>query len=227
MGGQACVLYGAAQFSKDIDLAVAADSSNLDAIRSAFSELQADPIAVPPLDAKYLEMGLAVHFRVRHPQAAGWRVDLLSKMRNVDPMEQLWDRRTTIESDGEWIDLLALPDLVFAKKTQRDKVWPMIARLVEANFFQNQQSPSPQHVDFWFHELRSPDILTQLANAHRDRCEAAAVHRPLLQFAINGDIDRLHRGLLDEQLREQELDRQYWMPLRKVLEQLRQERRQS
>ena len=29
MGGQACVLYGAAQFSRDLDLAVLADASNL------------------------------------------------------------------------------------------------------------------------------------------------------------------------------------------------------
>ena len=57
MGGQACVLYGAAEFSRDLDLALLPDPANL--------------------------------------------------------------------------DLLSLPDLIAAKKTQRDKDWPMIRRLIE------------------------------------------------------------------------------------------------
>jgi hypothetical protein len=48
----------------------------------------------------------------------------------------LWERRTTLEMDDGFLwDLLSLPDLVQAKKTQRDKDWPMIRRLVEANYF--------------------------------------------------------------------------------------------
>ncbi len=35
MGGQACVFYGAAEFSRDIDLAILADTANLDRLRSA------------------------------------------------------------------------------------------------------------------------------------------------------------------------------------------------
>ena len=45
MGGQACVFYGAAEFSRDTDLAVLADASNLSRLRKARAELQADPIA--------------------------------------------------------------------------------------------------------------------------------------------------------------------------------------
>ena len=65
MGGQACVLYGGAEFSRDTDLA---DAENLSRLQRALDDLQAAPIAVPPLEARYLEMGLAVHFRC---QAAG------------------------------------------------------------------------------------------------------------------------------------------------------------
>ena len=57
------------------------------------------------------------------------RVDVMSKMRGVDSFSKLWRRRTTIElPDGTKCDLLSLPDLVQAKKTQRDKDWPMIRR---------------------------------------------------------------------------------------------------
>jgi hypothetical protein len=33
MGGQACILYGAAEFSRDVDLAVLAGGNNLDRLR--------------------------------------------------------------------------------------------------------------------------------------------------------------------------------------------------
>ena len=35
MGGQACVFYGAAEFSRDTDLAVLAEPGNLDRLRTA------------------------------------------------------------------------------------------------------------------------------------------------------------------------------------------------
>ncbi len=51
MGGQACVLYGAAQFSRDVDLAILADAHNLERLSAALEALQAEPIAVPPPDS--------------------------------------------------------------------------------------------------------------------------------------------------------------------------------
>jgi hypothetical protein len=47
MGGQACVFYGAAQFSKDIDLALLASDENFSRLLAAFAELNARRIAVP------------------------------------------------------------------------------------------------------------------------------------------------------------------------------------
>jgi len=61
------------------------------------------------------------------------RVDVMSIMRGVDPFDHLWKRRTALElPGGEPCNLLSMPDLVQAKKTQRDKDWPMIRRLVGA-----------------------------------------------------------------------------------------------
>jgi hypothetical protein len=47
MGGQACVLYGAAEFSRDCDIVLLADEANLERLSSALVELQADCIAIP------------------------------------------------------------------------------------------------------------------------------------------------------------------------------------
>jgi hypothetical protein len=63
MGGQACVLYGAAEFSRDADIAVLSEPDNLRQLAAALDRLQAEPIAVPPFEAKYLLRGHAVHFR--------------------------------------------------------------------------------------------------------------------------------------------------------------------
>ncbi len=52
MGGQACVLYGAAEFSRDTDFAVLASEANLQRLRNALEELRAETIAVPPLECE-------------------------------------------------------------------------------------------------------------------------------------------------------------------------------
>jgi len=124
MGGQACVFYGAAEFSRDLDLLILADAGNLERLRAALDELDAQPIAVPPLDADLLARGHAVHFRCRRPDVGGLRIDVMAALRGVAGFEELWERRTTIESEGELIDLLGIGDLVDAKKTQRDKDCP-------------------------------------------------------------------------------------------------------
>jgi hypothetical protein len=41
IGGQACVFYGAAEFSRDTDLALLASPANLDRFNAALSALQA------------------------------------------------------------------------------------------------------------------------------------------------------------------------------------------
>ena len=58
MGGQACILYGAAEFSRDSDFLVLADQENLDLLRSVLEELQAGVIAVPPFEAQYLKKAM-------------------------------------------------------------------------------------------------------------------------------------------------------------------------
>ena len=98
MGGQACVLYGAAEFSRDTDLAILAEKENLDVLRRALADLQAETIAVPPLEKRFLDRGHAVHFRCAHPEAFRMRIDIMSRMRGMESFESLWQRRTTFES---------------------------------------------------------------------------------------------------------------------------------
>ena len=222
MGGQACVFYGAAEFSRDTDLAIVANSANLSRLRGALADLQAEAIAVPPFKLDYLRRGHALHFRCQHPEALRMRVDIMSRMRGVDAFERLWRRRTVIElPDGTPCDLLSLPDLVRAKKTQRDKDWPMIRRLVEAHYFQHLEHPNSAQIRFWLLELRTPELLAVVAQRNPVACRRLARQRPLLSWAISDDSPRLESELLAEETAERERDREYWLPLRRELESLR------
>ena len=85
------------------------------------------------------------------------RVDVMTKMRGVDSFPKLWTRRTTVSVHDSTIELMSLPDLVQAKKTQGDKDWPMLRRLVEVTILRiakiRHQSKSVS--GFWNCEHRS------------------------------------------------------------------------
>lgn len=223
MGGQACVFYGAAEFSRDTDFAILADAANLERLNAALRELRASVIAVPPLSLEHLHRGHAVHFRCQHPEAAGLRVDVMSRMRGVDVFTELWERRTTLEAaDGTIYELMSLPDLVQAKKTQRDKDWPMIRRLIEADRVACSGTPSPMQVRFWLREARTPELLLELACQFPHEAAALAEGvRPLLASALHNDEASVEASLLEEERTERAADRAYWIPLKKELERLR------
>jgi len=226
MGGQACVLYGAAEFSRDTDLAILASPANFKRLSAALDDLRAYVIAVPPFESKYLRRGLAVHFRCQDPEAAGTRIDVMTKMRGVAPFSRLWARRTSVElPDGTRCEVMGLADLVRAKKTQRDKDWPMVRRLIEAHYFQNREKANPAQVKFWLRELRTAELLIETAERWPLACRAQKAHRPLLRLARPGAETKLLAALNAEEWAERRVDARYWAPLKVELERLRHDRR--
>jgi hypothetical protein len=222
MGGQACVFYGAAEFSRDTDLVILADAENLERLEAAWGELQAECIAVPPFAAEYLERGHAVHFRCHHPDAAEMRVDVMAKLRGVEMFPMLWERHTTItDANQVAYELLSLPDLVQAKKTQRSKDWPMLQRLLEVNYLRHRTAPNPEQQAFWLRELRTPELLIEAAHAWPEVARSLAAQRPLLALAQPDRQRELEELLMAEERTEREQDRLYWQPLKAELEQLR------
>jgi hypothetical protein len=225
MGGQACVLYGAAEFSRDADFAILASPDNLGRLQRALDDLQAEVIAVPPFEVQYLQRGHAVHFRCRHPDAKGFRVDVMARMRGVDRFDALWSRRATWDLPESFqIDSLSLPDLVASKKTQRDKDWPMVRRLVEVSYDEGFSSPTPARIEFWLRELRTPELLVDCVRWFREDAHRLANERVTVQVALAGDLDAIQERLAAEEARERALDRAYWEPLKAELEALRHRR---
>ena len=228
MGGQACVFYGAAEFSRDCDIVFLAEQANLDRLSSAIAELQAECIAIPAFKAEYLLRGHAVHFRCHHPEVENLRLDVMTKLRGCDDFESLWERRTTIQDEnGITYELLSIEDLVNAKKTQRDKDWPMIRRLVEAHYDQMKDSPTTDMVKFWLRELRTPTLLIAVARQYPQLVADVAATRTWLQDLASLNRDSIEQLLVQEESHERALDEAYWRPLKAELEALRQERRRE
>jgi len=124
------------------------------------------------------------------------------------------------------IELISLEDLARAKRTQRDKDWPMLRRLVEADYLRSGEASTPEQRRFWLLQAQTASLLCDLAAAHPVEARHLAAKRPLLEDALRGDLDHVHRRLEDEQRAEREADRRYWEPLRRELEQHRRKRRQ-
>ncbi len=224
MGGQACVFYGAAEFSRDLDLLVLADPRSLSLLRTALDSMDAEAIAVPPLEAVFLRRGHAAHFRCRRQDVAGLRIDVMSTLRGVDDFERLWSRRTTILVDDTEVDLLAVEDLVRAKKTQQDKDWPMIRCLLEREYFALPSHPAVERIEFLLNELRTPSLLQSLAKQYPEAAGRIAPSRRAVDRALHGSEDEVSLAISTEESIERENDRAYWEPLRQELEHLRRSR---
>lgn len=231
MGGQACILYGASEFSRDVNLAIYAHPENLNRLQGALEELRATVSAVPPFSADILMRGHAVHFRCA--AADDMRLDVMAVMRNVPAFETCWERRSIRSLDGVGdVDIMGLEDLVAAKKTRRDKDWPMLRRLVDVHYSEFANEPTESRVNFWLRELRTPDALVDCARrapaaAARIGTTRDATARALEAASSGGAFSAIRVSLVDEEARERADDETYWRPLLEELEAMRHAKRRA
>ena len=222
IGGQACIVYGAAEFSRDSDFVVLASPENLKALDGALKVLKAEPVYYPEFTIPYLLKGHACHFRCGARGVEGLRVDIMSKLKGCDAFEKLWTRHNRVKISGMGaIDIISLEDLVESKKTQRDKDWFMLSRLVENDIFINKGSASPAKVGWWLAQCREPETLVRLCADHPGPAHKDVTRRPLLRAAIDNNLKKLSDMLKKEEAAERASDLSYWSPLKKELETLR------
>jgi hypothetical protein len=153
----------------------------------------------------------------------GLRIDVMTQLRGCEPFDRLWERRTTIEDPiaHAAYEVLAIEDLVRAKKTQRDKDWPMIRRLVEAHYDENQDDHNDAMVQFWLRESRSPEMLSQLMLRFPESVMTLTSSRPWLSSVGPADFGQIEKFLRQEEELERRADEAYWKPLKEELVQLR------
>jgi hypothetical protein len=174
------------------------------------------------MDPDVLARGHAVHFRCHTEGVEGLRIDLMTRLRDLPDFDVLWDRRTTISTeDGDAIDLLSVPDLIQAKKTQRAKDWPIIDALVEGHYHAFRDQPNSERIALWLKESRTPERLVEIVARYAEEAANLQGLRPLLTLAKAGDLPALREALDAEARTEQEKDRRYWAPLKREMEAFR------
>lgn len=222
IGGQACIVYGAAEFSRDSDFVLLCSPTNMKRLRKALAMLKAERIYVPPLEEKYLQRGHACHFRCSAKGVKGLRIDVLARLRGCDNFAELWKRRKTVLlPSGLKVEVLGLRDLVQCKKTQRDKDWLMLRRLVENDIYLHRNHPTPDRIHWWLSEGHKAEQLIELAAQYPEAAKDVSKKRPLLKDALHRNKRRLEAHLRKEEMEERKRDQAYWAPLRKELETLR------
>ena len=97
----------------------------------------------------------------------------------------------------------------------------MIRRLVEQNYFQHMNEPTPEQIRFWLRELRTPRLLLITAEAWPLEANGEAGGRSAVAAAISSSEERVAECSDLEEKCERDRDRLYWQPLRRELEELR------
>lgn len=97
----------------------------------------------------------------------------------------------------------------------------MIRRLVEAHYFQHNLEPRAAQITFWLLELRTPQLLLEVAQLHASLARRLAAKRPLLRHAATGKLAQLESALSVEEHTMRAEDKAYWSPLLEELERLR------
>jgi hypothetical protein len=95
----------------------------------------------------------------------------------------------------------------------------MLPRLIEAHYAQHPVSATREQLHFWLVESRTPQMLLDLSRREPTLASEIAAQRPLLQHAIQNDLNALRNAIIDEEHRERDADRLYWEPLKRELEQ--------
>ena len=100
----------------------------------------------------------------------------------------------------------------------------MIGRLMERSYFEREEQPSPEQVEFWFRELRTPELLVELEGTHADAARRLESARPVIAAALTRDLDSVALALEAEEREERRKDREFWQPLKLEIEQFRREK---
>ena len=93
----------------------------------------------------------------------------------------------------------------------------MIRRLMEQSYFGITGNATAELVQFWLRELRTPELLIEVAAEYPELARAEASSRPAVQAAQSGRLDEVSEVLEAEERQERRKDREYWLPLKREL----------
>jgi len=216
ISGQACVLYGASQFTEDIDFWIQSSNKNVRAFLRAMAQVKAKVYKLtPPMTQVYVLKGHGFHFKV----GRDWYVDVMGKPPRVGKFQSARKRARRIVT--EWGDLIvaAPEDLVLLKRTNRPADYETISNLVRqrlsedgnASILRWALSNTFDISDLIEYAIQGAGMLTRWPSRPAVRCLL-----PLRsgQIRIGEKKVRLAADHLVSEMSElQERGRRYWKPI--------------
>lgn len=227
IGGQAALVYGASQFTRDADFWVEPTRGNLAALKKALHGLGARQRFLPALTLSYLRKGHGVHF-VIPVRDADFYVDILGKPPRVSNFRDAYKAALTISWRGLVLRVLDIPRLVETKKTNRDSDYLSIRLLAEMVFEGARTNPRHRgrNMEWLLRESRTPEHLLAIVRAWKGgRTMALASGRtPAVLAAKGATKSAIKTALFDEMTAYQKANIDYWKPFIRELKSLRKKR---
>ena len=230
IGGQAVVVYGASQFTRDADFWINPTKINLNRLKKALKELKTTPRFLPPLKLSYLKKGHGVHFRFSY-KGHNFLIDILGKPPRVSGFLPAWKNAEPIQWHGLKIPVLDIRRLVDTKKTNRERDYLVIQSLTELVFENAIRNKSTQKlVAGWLaKESRNPSHLKMIARTWKNGKKVLLESkRPAAILAAQGaTVPQIKAELEIEKERLKKENIEYWRPLIHELRRLRQLQRKK
>lgn len=228
ISGQACILYGASQFTEDVDIWVRPDRKNLHAFLRAMAQVDARVYKLtPPITPTYVRKGHGFHFTLK----GDFYLDVMGKPPRVGPFAGAHARARTIPTVWGKLLVVAPEDLVLLKRTNRPADYEAISNLVRLRVSEDN---SPRTL-YWglnntFDITDLVDYVAKGVGILKRWPPRSAVQRLLPMSSRRSRLPdaKIHaaaRDLAIEMGELQEAGRRYWKPVIAELKQLQRSRR--
>lgn len=232
IGGQAAILYGAAQFTQDLDVWIRPEAGNLKAFLRALGRVGARVHKLtPPFTLPWIRRGHGFHFVIPHPGRLPAYLDAMGRPPRVGSFATAARRARSMETPWGRIPVVSIEDLIELKKTNRPGDYEVISRLVRIRLGE-AAAPTPARLAWAIRNtFRIEDLVAILATfGDRMPSRIPGVERPI---SVLQDLHRAGRTpgeravsaagrALDSRMsRLLEEGRRYWLPRLRELRSLR------
>ena len=231
IGGQATVIYGAADFTQDVDIWIRADAANFARLLRSLASCRAQVHKLtPPLTLYWARRGHGFHFMVP-ARPSRVPLDVLARPPRVHGFAAARKRARIEDTDWGRLPVVAEEDLVLLKRTNRPQDYAVISRLAMLRVGQTDK-PRRSLVAWASANTFRFEDLADLVNRFGDQLRttdgvAPRATRRLLALRNKrrapsaSDITFAERELLRAMGRFIEAGRAYWIPRLHDLRRLR------
>lgn len=221
IGGQACVLYGGAQLTEDVDLWIHPTAANFRSFLQALASANARVYKVtPPLQLSYLRKGHGFHFVL----GRDLYLDVMGKPPRVGSFAAALRRCRRINTDWGLLPVVSPEDLVLLKQTNRPSDYETISNLVRMRVEEDNRASVLRWALLNTFDVEDLASFAVAAVQKLKRLPLRPALRALLPITSpppDARVARSARLLALEAADVQERGRRYWLPYIEEIKALR------